>query len=215
MYQLSIAMKPEESVRNTTGQTDQDKLLSAQEEIHELALQFALGKAEAKEKFEEVKNEFRKQITEVKNSLKNLTNNSVSAEIWVKLEALEWQLSLGEAKSKSLFEEQLIKIKNAIAAVEKEVTHYLENIHVWKIFGHEAEKFKLKLEILRLRFTLKKFELKDDYDTLMKNARANIKKIAADPTKNMVTTAHEQLADFRKDIIVAYKHIMKALETLK
>jgi len=49
-----------------------DQLLVAQQEIDDLALQLALGKAEAREKFQEVKKEFRHHVAEFKILMKDM-----------------------------------------------------------------------------------------------------------------------------------------------
>lgn len=195
-------------------QTDRDKLLASQHEIHELTLQFALGKAEALTKFEEVKNDFSRQIREIKESLTQLADVTILPEVWVKLNELELQLSIGEANSMSLFEEQKTKILNSLVAFEGKAMDYLKSHHPWKEFRHEAEKFKLKLEILRLRFVLKKFEVTDEYESLMKEARSKIEKLN-NKRKEIKEVEHEVLGNIKDEISVAYKHIRKAIRSLK
>lgn len=195
-------------------QTDRDKLLASQHEIHELTLQFALGKAVALTKFEEVKNDFSRQIREIKESLTQLADVPILPEVWVKLNDLEMQLSIGEANSKSLFEEQKTKIINSLVALEDVAVDYLKSHHPWKEFRHEAEKFKLKLEVLRLRFVLKKFEVTDEYESLMKEALGKIEKLTS-KGKEIREMEHEVLGNIKDEIAGAYKHIRKAIRSLK
>ena len=149
-------MKTEESVEKTTLQKVSEKLLAAQQEIDGLALQLALGKADAKDKFEEIKKEFRLQVAEFKNVLETVSESSVSPEVRARIEELEIQLALGKADSKDIFDEQKTKIERAIGRLEEEIKLKWKSMQTPHFIAHEAEKFKLKLEILRLRFGLKK-----------------------------------------------------------
>lgn len=61
-----------------TNQTSMfsEKLNKFQQEIEEFALQFSLGKAEAKDKFQEVRKEFKAQVNEWISSIKESKEQS-------------------------------------------------------------------------------------------------------------------------------------------
>ena len=188
------------------------QLLKTQQELDELAVQFALGKAEAKDKFEEVKKEFRTQVGILKQSLgayllKELVNTTRS-----KFEALEVQLALGKAESAEVFEAQSKRILCSVRALEKEIRDKLPSQEV-ATFSHEMEKFKLKIEILRLKYFLKKFEMKDSFKEKMVEARKTIDhlKLAA---KGKLSSGKERLGDAKDEVQLAYKHLRKALKSL-
>jgi len=80
-------------------------------------------------------------------------------------------------------------------------------------FSHEVEQFKLKMEILRLRFRLKGFDIRDEYRKRMQAVRREIKKLASH-AKDHVYKRPERFDDFRHEISLAYKHIKNAVESL-
>ena len=206
-------MKTEETTETNILQKVTDKLLAAQQEIDELALQLALGKADAWDKFEEIKSEFRFKVSELKNILANPAENYLSPEVKAKIEELELQLALGKADSKDLFEGQKKKIMNALTNLEEDIQRNWRRIKAPDFFVHEVEQFKLKMEILRLRFRLKKFDVRDDYRNRMQTVRREIKKMTTKP-KDRVNARQEKYDDFKYEISLAYKHIKNAVESL-
>lgn len=186
------------------------KLLKAQQEVDDMAVQMALGKAEAKEKFEEVKADFKKRLAELK---ENFDTISQQENLMTKIENLEGLLNTGLAEGKPAFETQKKKIFSALAAVESEVKEKINSIPTGDDFIHEIEKFKLKTEILRLKFGLKKFELKEDFRTSMDEARKKIKSITTG-VKNKIKLGKAKYSDFSDEVHLAYKHLRKALESL-
>jgi hypothetical protein len=206
-------MKTDEIIGKNMLQAVGERLLTAQREIDELALQLALGKAEARDKFEEIKQEFRKQVSEQKNLLAKASENFISPEVRAKIEALEVQLALGKADTKDIFEEQKKKITKALTSVEDAIHEQWKKIQAPEFFSHEVEEFKLKLEILRLRFGLKKFEVREDYRTRMLNARKQIEKMVSIPV-DKVNKGKTKYNDFKDEVSLAYKHIRRAVESL-
>lgn len=206
-------MKTEETTETNILQKVTEKLLAAQQEIDELALQLALGKADARDKFEEIKSEFRLKVGELKNILANPAENYLSPEVKAKIEELELQLALGKADSKDLFEGQKKKIMNALTNLEEDIKKNWRRIKAPDFFVHEVEQFKLKMEILRLRFRLKKFDVRDDYRTRMQTVRREIKKMTT-KAKDRINARQEKYDDFKFEISLAYKHIKNAVESL-
>jgi len=206
-------MKTEETTETNILQKVTEKLLAAQQEIDELALQLALGKADARDKFEEIKSEFRLKVGELKNILANPAENYLSPEVKAKIEELELQLALGKADSKDLFEGQKKKIMNALTNLEEDIKKNWRRIKAPDFFVHEVEQFKLKMEILRLRFRLKKFDVRDDYRTRMQTVRREIKKMTS-KAKDRINARQEKYDDFKFEISLAYKHIKNAVESL-
>jgi hypothetical protein len=184
-------------------------ILEAQREIDELAVQLALGKAEAMDKFEEIKSEFRSRVGELKGLLQQ-TPDMLPADVRRKMEELEVQLALGKAESKETFAVQKKKILAAINHLENGLRIGVGRIKTPHYFTHEAEKFRLKLEIIRLRFGLKKFEVKDEFRQSMAKARMEIEK--------MSRTLHQQgkgkYDDFSEQVTLAYRHLKKAVKDL-
>jgi len=190
-----------------------DKLMKAQQELDELAIQLALGKVEAKEKFEEVKKEFRAHVQEVKNKLTSKLLKEMVTATTQKLEELEVQLALGKADSAEIFEAQTKKILRAIQSLEKEIKDKFLQTDELNSFGYEMEKFKLKIEILRLKFILKRFEVKDEFKDRMQQAHKRIDQFKESAMLKL-NEGKDKAEDFKDEVQVIYKHFRKALESL-
>ncbi len=190
-----------------------DELLEAQQEIDELALQLSLGKADTKEKFERIKKEFRNNIVEFRRLLEETPHKLITPEVKKKVQELEVQLALGIAETKDEFEEQRKKLLGSISVVEKSIKNWLKEVDIPTSIGSEMEKFKLKLEILRLKYSLKKFELKDDFKEQMHNAKMEIERIAS-KTKSKLQIGKRKYNDFSEGISTAYDHLKKAVKHL-
>lgn len=206
-------MKTEETNEKDLLQKISNKLISAQQEIDELALQLSLGKAEVKDKFEEIKNDFRNKVGELKSLMANPSENFLSPEVKAKIEELEVQLMLGKAESKDLFEKQTKNILKALTNLEEYTRQNWHKINAPDFFMHEAEQFKLKMEVLRLRLKLKTFDIRDEYRTNMQTVRREIKKLAS-KARGSIGTRQAKYEDFKYEISVAYQHIKKAVNSL-
>jgi hypothetical protein len=188
-----------------------ESLLQAQQEIDDLAVQLSLGKAEAKGKFEEVKIEFIKKVNELKHLVKSSFDKSMPVALKLKLEELELQLKVGKADTKEAFDLQRAALVEATIALENEIRKVLEKIETSDYFHHEAEKFLLKLEILRLKFGIKKFEIKDTFRTRMAKAKKSIHSFADKATKIGTRKNH---TGFKDEMVEAYKHLKSAVKNL-
>lgn len=189
-----------------------DKLLEAQREIDELVLQLALGKAEARDKFEETKQEFRTRVAEFRVTNVGTEVSATSKKLKGLLEELEVQLALGKADTREMFEEQKEKIEGIVEKVRAEFKKLKLEVLDKEHLEHEFEKFKLKLEVLRLRFQLKKFEVRDSFKESMHEAKKKIEqtasrlkeKVGPEPTFNT----------FQKEVKGIYKHLRKVVESI-
>src|SRR5688572_3055189 len=117
----------------------------AQQEIEELALQLSLGKAEAKDKFEEIKKDLSEKVHHWKTSsiYKDLTsgkNTLTSAD-----EDLLVQLELGKAEAKDAFEIQKKKILESLDKLEEGIKNNPEVEKYNSELREEIEKFRLKI----------------------------------------------------------------------
>jgi hypothetical protein len=173
-----------------------DQLMKTQVGLDELVLQFALGKADARDKFEEAKEQLRHRVSEFKINNLGAQINDASQKMMGLLEELELQLSLGKVESKDKFEVQRKKIEAVIDKVRKELrqtNELFDNDH----FEHEIETFKLKLEIFRQRFEVKKFEVKDSFRGGVREAKKKIEKTAF-KLKNKVNSERSVIDKLRE-----------------
>ncbi len=197
----------QEGLLNQVG----EKLVRVQQELDELALQLSLGKAEARDKFEELKVEFRDKVGALKLQL-HQSEETIRPEVLRTLEEFELQLALGKAETKDRFHEQKIKILHSLNTLEQAWTEWIKTLDS-NFFTHEAEKFKLKLEILRLRFDLKAFEMKDAYRGTMPALRRELERIHHRLQQRM-KSGSARYDDFADELSLAYKHLKKAVTDL-
>ncbi|MCA6378808.1 MAG: hypothetical protein IM606_12395 [Cytophagales bacterium] len=188
-------------------------LLQAQQEIDELALQLSLGKSEAKEKLEEVKKEFIKGINTLKKSLQSALDQPIPLALKMKFEAVELQLQVGKVQSKESFDSQIKLLIVATIALEEEIRSLLHKMEVKGYFGHEIEKFLLKLEILRLKFGIKKFEIKEGFRSEMATVRKSIESFRKNAKKLKALPA-EAYDDIKTEISSNYKSLKNAINKL-
>lgn len=86
-------------------------------ELEAAQVQIALGKAEAKDKAEEIKNKFKGMLQDAKNTA--YLQESKFEKLKGKLENLEVQLALGKAVAKDVIAEQKKKISHTIHEIEE------------------------------------------------------------------------------------------------
>lgn len=184
-----------------------DNLLALQQEIDELTLQFALGKAEAKETYAAIKKDLLNSMHTWRNALKG----HLSLEAQVRLDELEAQLIKTMADSPELFEKQRHHILALIQEIEKDFKIWWEKTEKTHHLEYEFEKFKLKLEILRLHFTVKKFEIKEGFREAMADVKSSAHALREEVQENL-EESWEQVRDKSSSI---YKKISKALNKLR
>jgi hypothetical protein len=188
-----------------------ENLLRAQQELDELIVQLALGKAEAADKFEEVKKEFASQVADFKKDAKKIYGQELSEETKKKIEQLEWQLAKGKATSKEIFEEQRKKILEAIREIEQDLREWIKRSDVPHYFDHEIEKFKLKAEILWLKFGLKKFEIKEDVRNKILEAKKEVAEVAEN-VKESIDYGVEKMDEWKSAVAKAYHKFRDAIK---
>ena len=190
-----------------------ERLVAAQQELDKLAVQFALGKAEAKDKFEEVKKELQTRVNELKHTFMTKALNELITTLKTKVEELEVQLALGKAETAEIFEEQSKKILQSVNSLEHEIRSKLPDHQETHVFSQDVEKFKLKIEILRLKFILKKFEMTDAFRDKMDDARHAINTLKHS-VKNKMESGKHSYQDFKDEMQLTYKHLRQAVESI-
>ncbi len=190
-------------------------LKKAQQEVEELALQFALGRADATDKFEEIKKEFSHKVNEWKLAfpdLKSINQEKINL-LKSKIENLLLQLSLGKADAIDNYVEQHKKIMQSIQEFEAELKTDPELVALIGVFKIEIEKLKLKLEILKLKFELKKFETKAGFNSEMEKARLIINKLF-EKIEGKWDETKSNYSDFSDEIELSWKHLKNAVKSL-
>ena len=187
----------------------------AQAEIEEFALQFALGKAVAGEKFEELKKDFMGKTSLWKQRIAALkTGNEKEMELLKsKIEALQVQLALGKADAKDFFIVQKKKILDSVHEIESGLKRNPLAKELQREISHEIEKFKLKLEILELQFELKTFTSKEKLKDAMGAAEIEIEKLFKKIDEKW-DEAKSKKTDFAEEISKSFEHLKKAVKSL-
>jgi hypothetical protein len=186
-------------------------LKKAIEELEQFRVQAALGKAEAKDVYEEAKKKFNTYVHEAKLRLDGVKEIAKEKSIQLKtaLEELQVQLALGKAETKELFEEQSKKITHALSSLEALIRSNKTSSEYYSKLMMETEKFKIKLDILRMQYKLNKLSKLEGLDEIKKDLSKKLSDI-----KNRLAKKEQEAEGkwehFREEISYAYSHLKKA-----
>lgn len=188
-----------------------EALKSALAELEELQVQMALGKLEAKDYFESVKKSVREEINLATQRLNQLKQQPGVLEVLNAFEHLQVQLSLGLAETEDAFTEQKKRILEELHKLEAALDRDSSLKEEFSQAKLAAEKLKLKLELLTLKYRLKKVEAefhlgkyKDQLRERFENIRHNL--------EQKEKQAEDRWEHFRTEIGNAFGHIRKAFE---
>ncbi|MDY2586961.1 hypothetical protein [Winogradskyella aquimaris] len=181
-----------------------ETLRKAAIEIEELQVQAALGKAEAKNKYEEIKKKFNLVLHEAKSKIDS--GKEVAQDIDTKFDELRVQLELGKAEGLDAFKEQKKGLLAKLHEIEVNIktNKRLNDIYAFVLL--EIEKFKLKLEILEQKFIKGKEDAKASFEKGKTEFNTFIEKIKAKYGKKEET----KWEHFQDEISEAFTHFKKA-----
>jgi len=188
---------------------------NTQLELEEMALQFSLGKAEASDKFEETKKEFKAKIEEWKKFFTDKDSKGTENlnKVTAALEDLQLQLSLGKADAKDYFEKQKKAILHSIDKIEEGIREKPAFNELLSDFRNEGDRLKLKLEILQLKFELKKLKISDGFKNSMREIQIESEKIL-DKVESKWDETKSKYTDFNDEMSQVYAHLKKAIKSL-
>ena len=194
--------------------TLEESMLKVQRDIDELALQLSLGKADAKDKFEEIKKEFEVKLSSLKHLLnKVVINQFVPIRLEWKLQDLELQLRSHNGVSRESLEAQCSALVAATIDLGRDVAGVFQKAKTSNYFRHEVETFLLKLEIIRLKFGIKQFKIRNSFRSNMRGAKRLIRQISC-KVQGAESTARNGKREAKKEIAVVYKHLKSAVKNL-
>jgi len=182
------------------------KLRRTTADLEEFQVQLALGKAEAHDKYEELKKKFNRTLHTVKTKA-GTTGRKKAEDLVADIEELQVQLALGKAETKDAFETQRKKIMRAINRLESTLMAKAgaAEVEANEKLNHDMHAFRIKLEMLRLQYELGKLEAKDKFEERkhrLDEKLANLKsRLNSRPLSSK--NRKEELKD-------AYKHLKKA-----
>ena len=175
-------------------------------EIEEFRVQAALGKAEAQDKYEEVKKKFNQFIHDGEYKVKGVKEKI--DELNTKFDELRVQLALGKAETKEVFQKQKKDLLLTLHDIEVKIKTNDTLNRMYALTLIEIEQFKIQLEILEQRFNKEKDEAKDTFEKGKKDFNNFIDKIKDKYGKEKVNET--QLEHFQTEISEAFHHFKKA-----
>jgi hypothetical protein len=189
-----------------------DQLLKDQQELDHLAVQLSLGGAEVKEEFEKTKTKMKNSLHEFKVELTSKIDLEY-AFLDSSLTDLENELDEGEAKTKEMFLKQKKNILKKLEAVKIEIESNPSVLKVADFFTSASIITKLQLEILEKNFDKKKVELTAEYNEEMITAQEKINSIIS-KLKEKQEDANLKWENFKDEIHISYEHLRKAIQVL-
>ncbi|SDG19093.1 MULTISPECIES: hypothetical protein [Bacteroidota] len=189
-----------------------NQLLKDQQELDSLAVQLSLGKAEAKDKFKEVKTEFREKLQDLKHTLSSEYKDSQD---WVKETNVaidEFEKNLEES-AEEVFEESKANILKAAENLKAQIKRNPTSEKLFLLYTTYYEKAQLQLDVLEQNIQNKKAELTDSYKHSIEEAKKSAKAII-DKLNDKKEEADFKTEIFKKEIGQVYEHLKKAVKAL-
>ncbi|MBT8263527.1 MAG: hypothetical protein KJO05_11940 [Bacteroidia bacterium] len=183
-----------------------DALRKAAVEIEEFQVKSALGKAEAQDKYEEVKKKFNRFIHDSKSKMK--TGKEKLDELHTKLDELRVQLALGKAESRDAFIEQKRKLLSLLHQIEVKIKTHEKLRKLYAILLIEIEIFKVQLEILEEKFEEGTEGAKAAFEKGKKEFNEFIENLKSKKAKEEET----QWEHFQGEISEAFDHFKQAFK---
>lgn len=181
----------------------------AQTEIDELRVKINLGKMDGADLFEEMKKELKESFREITTELRGEGEEALNS-IQSQIETLQVQLALGKAEALDTYEEQKTKINKAIDELEQNIKDSRSKLsYDLKIKIHnEIEKFKLKMDVLQIRYELGKLDLKENVETKTRQFRQEFDKLLSE----LRDEASEKVEEYGKNLKEAYESLRKSIQ---
>jgi hypothetical protein len=185
-----------------------DGFRKAANELEEFQLQFALGKAEAKDKYEDLKKKTNNMVHKAK--LKAIKGKEQAEKLHQLFDELRLQLALGKAETKDAFETQRKKINAKIHEIELYIKSKPALVKIHDVLLHELEKIRVKLEILKVNYNLVRLVSNDSVAKRRKEMEKIIADLQASLSKLKPAEPKTGWAHFSDEMGEAYKHMKAA-----
>lgn len=187
-----------------TNQTWAEQLASmlnkAATDIGEFQVQLALGKAEARDEYEKLKKDLRKQFSS--SSPAYQAGKKQAAKIEGGLDELRVQLALGKADTIDAFNFQKKKITSALNKLDTALAALPHDDKFKMAAKSEIEKTKIKLDILRLHYRFTQMTAEETAKRV-----GELKQRVKEIKDNAVLT--EELGKVEREIESGYNHLKK------
>lgn len=173
--------------------------------LEEFQVKTALGKAEAKDKYEEVKKEFNSFIHDSEYKIKDVKENI--EDLKAKFDELRIQLVLGKAETIDAFKKQKKQLLLTLHEIEVKIKKNKVLNRIYAVTLIEIEQFKIQLEILEEKYKNEKKETKSSFEKGKEEFNSFIEKITAKYSKKK---EESKLEHFQSEIGEAFSHFKKA-----
>lgn len=181
-----------------------DALRKAAVELEEFQVKAALGKSEARDKYEEAKKKLNLFIHESKFKMK--AGKEKMDNFHTKLDELRVQLALGKAETIEVFKEQKKNLLSLLHQIEVEIKSNQKLRNLYTILLIEIEMFKVQLEILEEKFDEGTAEAKTSFEKGKKQFEKFIDELKARNSEKEET----RWEHFQGEISEAFSHLKKA-----
>ncbi len=175
-------------------------------EIEEFRVQTALGKAEAQDKYEEVKKKFNQFIHDSEFKVKDVKEKI--NELNTKFDELRVQLALGKAETKEVFKKQKKQLLLTLHDIEVKIKTNETLNRMYALTLIEIEQFKIQLEMLEQKFNKDKNDAKDTFEKGKKDFNSFVEKLKGKYAKKK--EEETKLEHFQSEISEAFNHFKKA-----
>jgi len=182
-----------------------DALRKSATELEEFQVQAALGKAEAQDKYEEVKKQFNQFIHDSEFKIKDVKVKI--EELHTKFDELRVQLALGKAETKEVFNKQKKQLLSIIHDIEVKIKTNETLNRMYALTLIEIEQFKIQLEILEQKFSKDKKGSKDAFEKGKNEFVSFIDKFKGKYAKKK---EESRLEHFQNEISEAFDHLKSA-----
>lgn len=175
-------------------------------ELEELRVQTALGKAEAQDKYEDIKKKFNLFIHDSELKVKGAKEKM--DELKTKFDELKVQLTLGKAETKEAFKKQKKELLLLLHDIEVKIKTNDTLNKMYALTLIQIEQFKVQLEILEQKFSKEKDDAKDAFEKGKNDFYTFIDKLKEKYGKKKVEET--KLEHFQSEISEAFHHFKKA-----
>lgn len=174
-------------------------------ELEEFQVQATLGKAEAQDKYEEVKKKFNLFIHDSEFKIKGIKEKI--EDVNTNFDELRVQLALGKAETKEIFKKQKKELLSKIHEIEVKIKTNDTLNRMYALALIEIEQFKIQLEILEQRYKEDKVKAKDTFEKGKKDFNRFVNRVKGKYGKKKEAT---KLEHFQHEISEAFDHFKKA-----
>ncbi len=182
----------------------------AETELDELRLKIALGKMNGADLFEDLKKELHDFFQNVTADVQT-EGKDVAESLRDNVTSLQDQLALGKADEIKAYETQKLKITEAISQLEQNIHDSRSSISsAIKIkIQNELEKFRLKMEIIQIRYELGRLDLKDNVETKKQKFKKEFDELLSGLNDGVTEKMEERGANLKN----AYEALRKSLQS--